>query len=138
MHGLGRAVASADEPLRVEPACLDWLLTADPERLIGSDGARLVRPTPENAIALLSATRLRHVRRAVRRSLVGQGDRRAAAVLLTGSVPGWIEAEAGALAVPELRIGPPAAEISPEGLDRRCARSWSRAASPGAGSSSTS
>ncbi|HJW77119.1 MAG TPA: ATP-binding protein, partial [Beijerinckiaceae bacterium] len=116
VHGLGRAVASADEPLRVEPACLDWLLTADPERLIGSDGARLVRPTPENAIALLSATRLRHVRRAVRRSLVGQGDRRAAAVLLTGSVPGWIEAEAGALAVPELRIGPPAAEISPEGL----------------------
>src|SRR3954454_24036622 len=117
VHGLGRGVASADEPLRVEPACLDWLLTADPERLIGSDGARLVRPTPENAIALLSATRLRHVRRAVRRSLVGQGDRRAAAVLLTGSVPGWIEAEAGALAGPELRIGPPAAEISPDGLE---------------------
>ena len=117
VHGLGRAVASADEPLRVEPACLDWLLTADPERLIGSDGARLVRPTPENAIALLSATRLRHVRRAVRRSLVGQGDRRAAAVLLTGSVPGWIEAEAGALAGPELRIGPPSADISPEGLE---------------------
>jgi hypothetical protein len=117
VHGLGRAVASADEPLRVEPACLDWLLTADPERLIGSDGARLVRPTPENAIALLSATRLRHVRRAVRRSLVGQGDRRAAAVLLTGSVPGWIEAEAGALAGPELRIGPPAADIGPDGLE---------------------
>ena len=117
VHGLGRAVASADEPLRVEPACLDWLLTADPERLIGSDGARLVRPTPENAIALLSATRLRHVRRAVRRSLVGQGDRGAAAVLLTGSVPGWIEAEAGALAGPELRIGPPSAEIGPDGLE---------------------
>ncbi|HKG81907.1 MAG TPA: ATP-binding protein [Beijerinckiaceae bacterium] len=116
VHGLGRAVASADEPLRIEPACLDWLLTADPERLIGSDGARLVRPTPENAIALLSATRLRHVRRAVRRSLVGQGDRRAAAVLLTGSVPGWIEAEAGALAGPELRIGPPSADISPDAL----------------------
>ncbi|MFL5155520.1 MAG: ATP-binding protein [Microvirga sp.] len=117
VHGLGRAVASADEPLRVEPACLDWLLTADPERLIGSDGARLVRPTPENAIALLSATRLRHVRRAVRRSLVGQGDRRAAAVLLTGSVPGWIEAEAGALAGPELRIGPPSADIGPDALE---------------------
>jgi len=116
VHGLGRAVASADEPLRIEPACLDWLLTADPERLIGSDGARLVRPTPENAIALLSATRLRHVRRAVRRSLVGQGDRGAAAVLLTGSVPGWIEAEAGALAGPELRIGPPSADISPDAL----------------------
>lgn len=106
VQGVGAAVAAADQPLRVEPQYVDWLLTADPDRLVGHDAARLVRATPESAAALLPERRLRRLRKAVRRSLVSQGHKGVAAVVLTGSAPGWIEVEATALAGLELRIGP--------------------------------
>jgi hypothetical protein len=115
IRGVGRTIAAADEPLRIEPQYLDWLLTGDQERLTGYDETGLLRARPDSAIALLSAVRLREVRRAVRRSLVGRQE--VAAVLLTGSVPGWIGAEVGALAGPEFRIGPPPSDVGVPALE---------------------
>ena len=113
VEGIGATIARAEEPIRVDPYVLDWLLTGDEERLVAAPEAlALLRPRPHSAIRLLPHDRRDEVGAAVRRAIAGYaGTGEVAAVLLTGSEPGWLEAEAGALADRERRIAPPPAEM---------------------------
>ena len=116
IEGVGATIARSDEALRIDPYLLDWLLTGDEERLVAAPDARaLLRPRPDDAILLLPDARRDEVAAAVRRTVASFGDR-AAAVLLTGSQPGWLQAEAGALSRTERRIAPPNAEMPADAL----------------------
>jgi ATPase family protein associated with various cellular activities (AAA)/winged helix domain-containing protein len=118
VEGIGATIARAEDPIRVDPYVLDWLLTGDEERLLAAPDVRaLLKPRPHAAVRLLPHARRNEVGAAVRRALAGYGGSgQAAAVLLTGSEPGWLEAEAGALADIERRIAPPAAEMPADAL----------------------
>lgn len=116
IDGVGATIARSEDALRVDPYLLDWLLTGDEERLVAAPDVRaLSRPRPDDAIKLLPDARRDEVAAAVRRAVASFGDR-AAAVLLTGSHPGWLQAEAGALSTREFRIAPPAAEMPADAL----------------------
>ena len=114
VDGMGDTMAAADEALRIDPRLLDWLVTGA-DAWLASDPAfeAILRHAPHDALALLPAGR----RAEVEAAAAVEGDA-FAALILTGSEPGWIEVEALALARAELRIAPPAAELPAETLDR--------------------
>jgi ATPase family protein associated with various cellular activities (AAA)/winged helix domain-containing protein len=118
VEGIGATIARAEDPIRVDPYVLDWLLTGDEERLVAAPEVQtLLKPRPHAAIRLLPHTRRNEVSAAVRRAIArygGSGE--VAAVLLTGSEPGWLDAEAGALADIERRIVPPPADMPADAL----------------------
>ena len=114
VEGIGDTMPAADEALRVDPGLLDWLVTGS-DAWLAADPAfeAILRHAPRDALALLPAGRREEVEAAA--EALGES---AAALILTGSEPGWIEVEALALAPAELRIAPPAAELAAETLAR--------------------
>jgi hypothetical protein len=120
IEGFGDAMPAADEPLRIDPRLLDWLITGETSWLTADPAFDAIRrPTPADALDLLPAGRREEILRAENHGVKRQGDpSQFTAVLLSGSEPGWIEVEAAALAECELRIGPPAEAMPPETLDR--------------------
>jgi hypothetical protein len=119
IDGAGETIGAADEPLRVDPQLLDWLLTDNPTRLLKEAERAMLRPFPGEALALLPIQRRDAVIAAEARAVAGQADADAVvAVILTGSAPGWLCAEAAALAGAELRFGPASAGPSGDALRR--------------------
>jgi hypothetical protein len=112
IEGIGDAMPAADEPLRIDPRLLDWLVTGSP-KMLAADPAfdAILRPSPSDALKLLPASRRDEIKQE-------SGDEQPAAIILTGSEPGWIQVEALALAGCELRIGPPAIDLGGETLGR--------------------
>ena len=112
VEGIGDTMPAADEALRIDPRLLDWLVTGS-DAWLAADPAfeAIVRHAPHDALALLPAGRRDEIAAAA--EAFGDGEA-AAALILTGSEPGWIEVEALALAPAELRIAPPAAELAAE------------------------
>lgn len=109
-------VDSADAPLRLAAATVDWLLTGDDDALAGAEARRLLRPAPVEAGRLLSAERVRRVRAAVRHALIGQDGNRVRAIMLDGSAPDWIRVEAAKIGDLPIVIGPPVEQLVPEAL----------------------
>jgi len=96
IEGFDGPLAGADAPLRIEPAVLDWMLSGDDRSLTSAPAARaLLQPEAEEVGQLLTADRRATVAAAVRRATAGRSY---AALLLTGSEPGWLRAEAATLA----------------------------------------
>jgi hypothetical protein len=120
IEGVGDSLPAADEALRIDPRLLDWVVTGKAERLTAEPAFdAILRPSPGDALALLPADRKEEIRVALNHGVKRHGDSaQLAAIVITGSEPGWIEVEASALAGAELRIAPPAAELSAEILDR--------------------
>lgn len=120
VEGFGDTMPAADEPLRIDPRLLDWLITGETAWLTADPAFDAIRrPTPADALALLPTRRYEEVQRAEHHGVKRQGDPdQFAATLLTGSEPGWIEVEAAAVAGSELRIGPHGEALPPETLDR--------------------
>lgn len=115
IEGMGDTLPAADDPLRVDRRLLDWLVSGKEEWLTADSAFdAILRPTPAEATALLPSGRRAELDAAVRSiGNRGQFD----ALILSGSEAGWIEAEAAAIAVSEIRIGPPAAELPVDMLD---------------------
>ncbi len=120
IEGVGDSLPAADSALRIDPRLLDWLVTGK-ERWLTADPAfdAILRPSPDDAVKLLPEARKEEIRAAFNQAVKRHGDPgQFAAVFVTGSEPGWIEAETRELAGLELRIAPPAAELPAETLDR--------------------
>jgi hypothetical protein len=116
IEGVGATIARSEDPLRADPYLLDWLLTGDEERLVAAPEVRaLLQPRPQEAVRLLSRSRREDAAAAVQRAVSAFG-RQPAAVLLAGSKPGWLQAEAAALSRRERRIAPPATEMPADAL----------------------
>lgn len=116
VEGIGDTMPAADEPLRIDPRLLDWLLTGKTGWLAAHPECdAILRPPPLEALKLLPASRKKEIEVALRR----HGDSsRFDAIILAGSERGWIEVEASVPPGDELRIAPPAHDLSAQGLDR--------------------
>jgi len=119
IEGVGATIGSAEEPLRINFHVLDWLLSGDPDRLLAApDVAALTAIVPVEAAALISADRQSRLHLAMARALAGHGDRSdLAAIVLSGSEPGWLEAESAILAERQIRIRTPGIAPSADRLD---------------------
>ncbi|WP_165356602.1 ATP-binding protein [Sphingosinicella sp. BN140058] len=119
---LASGAVNADEPLRLEPRVVDWLLNAQDESLILQDELRLLQGFPADAVDLVPTGRRRTIRLVERRAIQAHGGiDQVAAVLLAGSVPGWLEADAGALAGVEVRIAAPESLPAADAIERTLA-----------------
>jgi ATPase family associated with various cellular activities (AAA) len=108
IEGVGATIGSAEEPLRINFQVLDWLLTGNPDRLLGApDITALTAIVPDEVATLISADRQKTLHLAVTRGLAGYGDSDLALIVLSGSEPGWIEAEAAIIAERQVRIRTP-------------------------------
>jgi hypothetical protein len=119
IEGVGWMIGSAEEPLRINLQVLDWLLTGEANHLLSApDVAALTACSPLDGVPLIWSERQRTLRVALARSLAAYGDRADVdAIALTGSEPGWLEAEAAIFAEPEIRVRPPLQEIDPEAME---------------------
>ncbi|MBV9883782.1 MAG: AAA family ATPase [Sphingomonadaceae bacterium] len=116
VEGMGDTMPAADEALRIDPRLLDWLVTGGEARLAADPSFEAVlRHAPQDALELLPSGRREEIEAAA--AAIANGETHAA-LILTGSERGWLEVEALALAPAELRIGPPAAELAADALDR--------------------
>jgi len=107
-----REFAAADEPLSGCTQLTDWLLTGDADQL-AEPALRGLAPGPDAAtIALVPASRVRRLRRLVRQTLVTREGDTPAAVLLGGSAPGWLAADAAAVETSGLTARP--GDIAPD------------------------
>ena len=118
IEGIGATIARAEDPIRVDPYVLDWVLTGDDERLLAAPEVRrcssLGRTPRSGCFPTPGATK--SAPRCVGPSQAPAGPAKWRRILLTGSEPGWLEAEAGALAEIERRIAPPAADMPADAL----------------------
>jgi hypothetical protein len=106
VEGMGDTLPAADTALRIDPPLLDWLVSGREDKLtLGFEP--IARRADEAAVRLLPEGR-----REAAAAKGGQG-----ALILTGSDPGWMAAEASAMAGPEIRIGPPRVGAEPRQLD---------------------
>ena len=100
-----QCIATADSGLAVEPTVLDWILTGDARRLLRDPVfAPLLVEAPKNVAHLHPWGRKRRIDNAVRPAL--QSARDNGAILLTGSEPGWIQADVHVLTEGEVHIVP--------------------------------
>lgn len=100
-----QSIASAETGLFIEPAMLDWILTGDARNLLQDPAfAPLLGDVPENGGHLYPLNRRVRVCDAANTAL--NSARCHSAVLLSGSEPGWIQADANAVAESEIRIVP--------------------------------
>ena len=105
IEGFGPATASAEEPLRAPARLVDWLLTAHVDGLVAESS-----PRPEAAISLIPQRRLNKLNSVARLAVAGRGSEPVAAVLLSGSAPGWLHVEAAAMDQESLLMTMPAAD----------------------------
>lgn len=123
IEGAGQTMAAADEPLRVDPHVLDWLITGRTELLLQSPAlAGLIEEPEGDAVRLLGKERVQRITAAVQPRAWRHGDPdQFEGVVLTGSDPGWRVAEACAVAGRALLLRPPAAGTHPDSIARTAA-----------------
>ncbi|MDB5693514.1 MAG: hypothetical protein JWO81_2577 [Alphaproteobacteria bacterium] len=119
IEGVGATIGWAEEPLRINLQVLDWLLTGEPNHLLSAaDVATLTAHPPAERAALISGERQRSLKVALARGLAAYGGRAEVdAVALTGSEPGWLEAEASLFAELEIRIRAPLDAMTPDAME---------------------
>ena len=115
IDGVGEELAPLDEPLRVAPPVLDFLVTGQDRRLTAHLAAPVLLPSPDAAARLVPPDRRRIVDDAIAAAGSSAPDHRA--ILVSGSTPGWLLADCAAIAGAALCVAP-VAEPADADLDR--------------------
>ena len=120
IEGVGLTLAAADEPLRIDPHVLDWMVTGRTDLLLRSPAlAAIVSESQDEAARLIPQDRQQRLRAAVDPRSWRHGDPdQYAAVILTGSDPGWLRTEARSVAGPHLFVAAPPAEAPADAVDK--------------------
>lgn len=120
IEGVGQTLAAADEPLRIDSHVLDWLVTGRTDLLLRSPAlSAIVGQAPDEAARLIPEQRQQRLRAAVRPRSWRHGDPdQYAAVILTGSDPGWLRTEARSVAGAHLFVTAPPADANADTIDK--------------------
>lgn len=120
IEGVGQTMAAADEPLRIDPHLLDWLVTGRTELLLRSPGLSSIVGAPQDEAArLIPQQRRQRLQVSVQPRSWRQGDPdQFAALILTGSDPGWLPIEARSVAGAHLFVSLPPTEVSADIIDK--------------------
>jgi ATPase family associated with various cellular activities (AAA) len=120
IDGVGQTLAAADEPLRIDPHVLDWLLTGRADLLMRSPAlSAIVGEAEDEAARLIPEQRQQRLRAAVQPRSWRHGDPdQYTAVILTGSDPGWLRTEARSIAGAHLFVSAPPSDAHDDTIDK--------------------
>ncbi len=120
IDGVGQTLAAADEPLRIDPHVLDWLVAGRTDLLLRAPAlSAIVGKTQDEAARLIPEQRQQRLRAAVQPRSWRHGDPdQYAAVILTGSDPGWLRTEARSVGGAHLFVSAPPAEAHADVVDK--------------------
>jgi Pyruvate/2-oxoacid:ferredoxin oxidoreductase gamma subunit len=120
IEGVGQTLAAADEPLRIDANVLDWLVTGRTDLLLRSPALSTIVGEPQDGAArLIPSQRHQRLRAAVHPRAWRHGDPdQFAAVILTGSDPGWLRTEARSVAGAHLFVTAPPADAHADQIEK--------------------